>query len=228
MAKDLLLRLLEQEAPSEIIPEEEPETEQDVKSKAVLSALVKRVGRKLLKYRPGLEITISYKDQLEYTYKLVKKVGVWTGYPMFKPELTPSEILSLGVWGGKKFNDSFREYPREWFLSALVANKLSVLRPLKNINEFKVFEYPGLEDWRDTDEDAPKDPEDPRGWLQWYMRFYLGRRIPNIDRRQINRWVAFNKRFKQMIESSCKEKDIKCKPKIKQAMLSWAIDSRKL
>jgi len=231
---DRLLFFLEQEKAltnSEEIPEDdvkEIEDERDIKSKSVLTSIVKTYSRKLVRFRPGLEIVVSNKDQRDYVYKLAKRVGSWPEYPLFKPELTPGEILKLGVWGGKKFNDCFRELPREWLLDALENNKLSVLRPMKNMNYYKVFEHPGLEDWRDDNEDAPKDPFDPRGWQQWFIRFHLGRRIPDVDRKQINRWIAFNKRFKRLIETSCKKGDDKCKPRIKQSLLTWAIDSRKL
>lgn len=231
--KDTLIALLE----SEEVPEdaetdstevEEIESDGDIKSKSVLKSMVKRFSKRLSKFRPGLEITCNYKDQKEYTYKLSRRVGVWNEYSSFKPELTPPEILKLGVAHGKKFNDCFREFPREWFLDALDADKLSVLRPLKKFNYYKVDEDVHVEDWRDEDHDSLVDQNDPRGWLQWYFRFYLGRRDPSVDKKQINRWIAFNKRHTQLIKSSCKEKDDRCKPKVKQAMLSWAIDSRNL
>jgi hypothetical protein len=31
--------------------------------------------------------------------------------------------------------------------------------------------------------------QDPRGWMQWYCRFYLGRRTPDDDR-QIRRYLS--------------------------------------
>ncbi|NLE06562.1 MAG: hypothetical protein GX638_17395, partial [Crenarchaeota archaeon] len=205
---------------------EELENEGDIKSKSVLKNLVKNVSRRLIKYKPGLEINISYSDQKDYTYKLTKRVGSWPEFPMFKPELTPVEILKLGVFQGKRFNDCFREFPREWFLEVLEENKLSVLKPMRKFNYFKVPEDVIAVDWKDEDHDSLMDQHDPRGWLQWYIRFHLGRRTP-VDRKQINRWVSFGKRYKKMIESSCKKGDDKCKTRIKQAMICWGFDPKK-
>ena len=233
--EDALMTFLESEEVSDegdseasVLGDEEIENDGDIKSKAVLKTMCKRFSRRLLKYKPGLEISVDYRDQRNYTYKLTRRVGIWTEYPAFKPELTPSEILNLGVFEGKKFNDCFREFPREWFLDAIEANKLSVLRPMKKVNYFKVPSVSMVDNWRDEEHDSLMDSVDPRGFLQWYARFYLGRRDPSVDRKQINRWIAFTKKFKKMIEISCKEKDDRCKTKVKQSMIGWAIDPKKL
>jgi len=69
--------------------------------------------------------------------------------------------------------------------------------------------------------------DDPRGWFQWYYRYYMGRRIPDEDKRQIKRWMMMKRHIKQ-IAYNCKSGDISYRPRQRQVLLHWAYDGRKI
>ena len=69
--------------------------------------------------------------------------------------------------------------------------------------------------------------DDPRGWFQWYCRYYMGRRMPDEDRRQIGRWKAIRRHVRQ-VQMNCEPGDVFCRPRQRQALLHWAYDSRKI
>ena len=62
-------------------------------------------------------ITVNDKMQQGYRYTLSEPVGR-NFDPEFKPELTPKEMLRLGVFGGKYMTDCRREFPASWFRRA--------------------------------------------------------------------------------------------------------------
>ncbi len=156
--------------------------------------------------------------QKNYTYELTEPTGK-NFDPSFKPQLTPQEMLELGVFGGKYMTDCTDEFPKSWFKKA----KLSHQSNDPTLNFFGVNASQPLSVWRKNGWIYPKDP---RGWFQWYCRYYLGRRIPKEDERQIKRWKAITRHVAQIIKN-CAPGDLNCRRKQRQAVLHWAYDSRK-
>jgi len=157
--------------------------------------------------------------QKGYKYYLTESMGK-NFDPEFKPELTPKELLELGVFGGKYMSDCKKEFPASWFKKA----KLSHEKHDPELNFFRINASLSLKEWRDKDWIYY---EDPRGWFQWYCRYFMGRRIPAEDTRQIKRWKAI-KRHAGLIRSRCQKGDIGCFRRARQALLHWAYDSRKI
>lgn len=164
-------------------------------------------------------VSISDKMQKKYTYELVEPVGKHFD-PRFTPDLTPKQMLRLGVFGGKYMTDCAKEFPTDWFAHA----KLSPKKADKTVNYFGVSASQPLSVWKAK---GWIYNDDPRGWFQWYCRYYMGRRIPNEDDRQIKRWRAIRRHIGQL-QKNCRAHDIFCRPRQRQALLHWAIDSRKI
>jgi len=137
----------------------------------------------------------------------------------FNPELTPAEMLALGVFGGKYMTDCRREFPATWFARA----KLCAQRHDAALNYFGVNASQPLRLWRSK---GWIHPQDPRGWFQWYCRYYAGRRTDD-DARQIKRWRAI-RRHAAAIRKNCPTGDLQCRPRQRQALLHWAYDSRRI
>ena len=164
-------------------------------------------------------VIVNDRMQKNYRYYLTESAGK-NFAPVFKPELTPAEMLELGVFGGKYMTDCQNEFPKSWFRKA----KLSPNFHDSKINFFGVSASQPLSVWRQK---GWIFSEDPRGWFQWYCRYYLGRRIPGEDDRQIKRWRAIRRHLTQVV-NNCKKKDLNCLRKQRQALLHWAYDSRKI
>ncbi len=157
--------------------------------------------------------------QRGYEYELTEPAGK-NFDPKFKPELSPQEMLELGVFGGKYMTDCRDEFPKSWFAKA----KLSPDRYDKSINYFGVRASQSLAEWRRK---GWINKHDPRGWFQWYCRYYLGRRIPEEDKRQIKRWFMMRRHLGQIV-AKCRQGDMSCNTRQRQALLHWAYDSRKV
>lgn len=164
-------------------------------------------------------ITVNDKMQRGYTYDLAAPTGR-NFDPEFRPELTPKEMLALGVFGGKYMTDCGDEFPASWFTRA----KLSPSRSEPALNYFGVDASQPLSVWQDK---GWIHPDDPRGWFQWYCRYYMGRRTAIEDARQIKRWKAIRRHVAQ-IRRHCEPGDPMCRPRQRQALLHWAYDSRKI
>ena len=164
-------------------------------------------------------VVVNDKMQRNYRYVLTAPIGR-NFDPEFTPELTPKEMLRLGVFGGKYLTDTRNEFPKSWFAGA----KLSPRRRDPSLNLFGVDASQPLSVWRKK---GWIHPDDPRGWFQWYCRSYLGRRMHDEDLRQIKRWKAMRRHVRQ-IERHCERGDIFCRPRQRQALLHWAYDSRSI
>jgi len=165
------------------------------------------------------EVVVNDKMQSGYSYKLVEPMGK-NFRSDFNPDLTPKEMLSLGVFGGKYMTDCKEEFPDDWFENAKLSPKKS--DPL--LNYFEVDASKSLDYWRKK---GWIDDRDPRGWFQWYCRYFLGRRLKGEDDRQIKRWRAM-RRHVGALQKNCDQGDLECRPKQRQALLHWAYDSRNL
>jgi hypothetical protein len=164
-------------------------------------------------------VVVNDKMQQGYRYALSTPAGRDFD-PEFKPELTPREMLRLGVFCGKYLTDTRQEFPASWFVGA----KLAPRQRDCSLNFFGVDASQPLSVWRAK---GWIHPNDPRGWFQWYCRYYRGRRMPDEDARQIKRWKAMRRHVSQ-IERNCERGDVFCRPRQRQALLHWAYDSRKI
>ena len=192
-------------------------------------------GRPLASFKKGDVIHVNNKMQKGYSYTLSEEPGTNLG---FKPYATPGEMLAAGVFEGKYLNDCIDEYPMEWFMNALALGKLSPDKADPSINAFGVKSRQNLDVWQENNwvsggkskekktkrneilSDPTKNP-DERGWFQFYCRYWMGRRIPELDEIQIARWNAFTRHTGQ-IKKNCKPGDLSCRPVQRQGLLQWA------
>lgn len=163
-------------------------------------------------------VEVNDRMQQGYRYALTAPAGR-EFHPGFTPDLTPAEMLELGVFGGRYMTDCRNEFPADWFASARLSP-----RPDPRMNFFGVDASEPLDAWRAK---GWIHPDDPRGWFQWYARYFLGRRLPGEDERQIKRWKAISRHVAQL-RRNCETHNWQCRPRQRQALLQWAYDSRAL
>jgi hypothetical protein len=164
-------------------------------------------------------VTVRHLMQDGYRYELTAPAGRDFAAG-FAPELTPRSMLELGVFGGKYMTDCRDEFPASWFVRARLCHEFHD----SELNFFGVNASLPLSEWRRR---GWIHDDDPRGWFQWYCRYWMGRRMPEEDRRQIARWRALRRHVAQ-VQAHCAPGDIGCRRKQRQALLHWAYDSRKL
>ena len=205
-------------------------------------------GRPLSVFRKGMTNSGSGggggdNGNKKYSYVLDAEPGnLETG---FNPDLTPEEMMLMGVFEGKYLNDATAEFPMEWFIGPIALGRLSPAAPDPiRCNLFHIKSRQPLHIWRENGwapsaqargtagkrDDRyhgiladPTTNPDERGWFQWYCRYWLGRRIPALDKIQIGRWRAF-RRHAGAIRANCAEGDLECRPRERQALLQWAYD----
>lgn len=210
-----------------------------LKSVDDMFTILREKGKPLASFKKGDTIHVWNKMSKGYTYILSEEPG--QGFAKeFKPHMTPGEILALGAFGGKYLNDCLLEFPAEWFWNAGLLGKLAPGAPPGGdvaLNYFKIDSRLPLSDWQSygwvPSEKGKKlsgkrsvlsDPErnpDERGWFQWYCRYWMGRRLPDLDAVQIQRWKNFA-RHRGAVDKACAKGDLRCRPRQRQALLHWA------
>ena len=184
-------------------------------------------------FKPALDLSEGVRD---------KKTGklVFKDHPEFTPNLTPKQVIQAGTWGGCYFhprggkpgirgpcNITHEEFPKDWF-AGLKPDQYRSRRYDKDRNKYGVVAGQDQAYW---EEHGWIIPQDPRGWFQWYCRFYLGRRTKD-DARQISRWVGVagaKGRWKTNLCKKCvyankRWDDDTVSPVVRQTMLHWAYE----
>ncbi|MDE1975469.1 MAG: hypothetical protein KGI49_03105 [Patescibacteria group bacterium] len=180
------------------------------------------------------KVTVNDLMQKNYRYERTEPAGR-NFAPGFRPGLTPKEMLRLGVFGGVYMRDCKKEFPADWWKGAKLAPDGSDKR-IARLNYFGENASQPLSVWQKK---GWIDPRDPRGWFEWYCRYYMGRRIngpsqapagrngESEDERQIRRWKAIGRHIAQL-QKHCRRGDFSCRPRQRQAILHWAYDSRRM
>ena len=185
-----------------------------------MMAILEEWGRNDGDYVVGTKIQVDNKMQKGYEYELVEPVGKNFASD-FKPHYTPLQMLREGVFGGKYCNDTILEYPRSWFEDG----RFSPEGNNSLMNRFEGDSRTPIANW--IKEGWLFSKHDPRGWFEWYMRYFLGRRIEEefegqpYDRYQINRWKSFARHFGQ-VKVNCDANDMECRANQRQALLQWS------
>jgi hypothetical protein len=161
-------------------------------------------------------IVVNDLMQQGYEYYLTEEMGT-NFHTEFTPDLTPKQMLQMGVFGGKYMTDCRDEFPEDWFAEA----KLSPDVRDPGLNYFEVDASKSLAYWQKK---GWIYHEDPRGWFQWYCRYYAGRRCPD-DERQVKRWRGMRRHVAQ-VKKNCPPGVLTCRKRQRQALLHWAYDSR--
>lgn len=164
-------------------------------------------------------------------------------YSQFRPNVTPDEMLREGAFGGTAFRDyhsrvlgksidvdaELAELPEHWLEDLDVDDMLRRDQLEPSVNKFKVKAGQSLEDWEKAGWIRPLDP---RGWFQWYYRFFLGRRSAD-DARQIGRWLKAcgpGGRFRKSLAVNVASKgggrwhDPKVNPVVRQTLWQWGYE----
>ena len=193
--------------------------------------ILKRKGKPLASFHKGDTIHVHNKMVKGYSYKLEEEPGT---NMEFNPYATPGEMLCMGVFEGKYLNDCLEEFPMEWFMNAIALDKLRPQGADASINALGVKSRQPLKAWKQagwipgtskvalhTELSDKNLNKDERVWFQWYCRYWMGRRIPELDKVQISRWRAFTRHAGQ-IKKNCNRGTLSCRPVQRQALLQWS------
>ena len=147
---------------------------------------------------------------------------------IFEPMFTPKEMLEKGIFGGTYFAEliDHNDFPEEWFEN-IDESFYKTDKYLTKVNFFKIKSGQSQEEWEAK---GWMHKDDPRGWFEWYCKYFLGRRHED-DERQIKRWAAFcgpkgrwrNIIYAKIHASGCGiENSQDVSRRIQQSLLHWS------
>mgnify|MGYP001325250826 FL=1 len=147
---------------------------------------------------------------------------------IFEPMFTPKEMLEKGIFGGTYFAEliDHKDFPEEWFEN-IDESFYKSDKYLTKVNFFKIKSGQSQEEWEAK---GWMHKDDPRGWFEWYCKYFLGRRHED-DERQIKRWAAFcgpkgrwrNIIYAKIHASGCGiENSQDVSRRIQQSLLHWS------
>jgi hypothetical protein len=160
---------------------------------------------------------------------------IFEDWPDFTPNLTPREIFQSGSFGGSywrpirssvtggELSEQHLEFEDWW--EGIPDSLLTSDVYDKSVNRYGVKSGSSLEMWESK---GWIRSEDPYGWVQWYCRFFSGRRGPD-DERQVKRWNAFagergrfrSQLIKKVIAREARFDDDSVSPVIRQSLQHW-------
>jgi hypothetical protein len=155
---------------------------------------------------------VSFHNKMQQgQYWKTEPFGQISDRPDFTPYYSPAEMLQYGVFEGCYLNSCKDEYPMNWFARSKLSDT-----PDSALNLFHIKSRLPTSWWM---EKGLINPQDPRGWFEWYCRFYMGRRSED-DSRQIKRHRAFARHSAQVLKHGGGNALIR--PKQRQALLQWS------
>lgn len=148
----------------------------------------------------------------------------------FHPNLAPRDCIRAGMLSGTYFSRtdliSVGEFPVDWF-EGLDPDTYSGDRERNEVNMYGVHAGTSQADWERA---GWMHSDDPRGWFQWYCRYWRGRRHED-DERQIDRWARFasvergrwtRTLYGKIRSAGVPVDDGSISPVIRQSLLHWA------
>ncbi len=142
-----------------------------------------------------MKVTVVVNDRMQRTLR-VRPHGA--GRPQLRPRLRAAADAARDARAGRlrrQVHDRLpaRSFPPSWFTRA----KLCSTHHDPALNYFGVNASQSLATWWRK---GWIRPQDPRGWFQWYCRYYMGRRSAD-DARQIRRWRAMARHVAQIVNN---------------------------
>jgi hypothetical protein len=135
-------------------------------------------------------------------------------HPDFITSYTPLQMFTMGIFGNAYFQIRPKDLPDQFILDLSQSGYKNINVPNIGKNCYKVDSGSPLSWWL---EKGLIHSDDPNGWVEWYIKFYYGRRHPD-DLRQIGRFKAFIARHMGIIKNHPHS------IKTKQNLLHWAWD----
>lgn len=134
----------------------------------------------------------------------------------FKPHLTPSQMLEMGVFGGNYFREATEEDFRglDKLTFALAVENVEPFQKRKNYYDARAGE--SYEQWMAN---GWIFPEDPLGWFHWYCRWHAGRRHER-DAHQISRHINYGLRWGRYARTQMLTRG-DASSVVKQGLLQW-------